>query len=152
MEWLTFFLSLIPISLLILFVLTKWSFTYWRRNRVNYIEPEFVWGNAKDFFTGKLSLGDQVTKFYNEFKSKGKIGGGVFFSITPVYIPVSLELIRNILQNDFSHFVNHGVYSNEEDDPLSGHLFSLEDERWKNVRTKLTPTFSSGKLKDVKSI
>lgn len=147
MEWLIVPFCLITTSLFGLYILMKWSFTYWRRNGVNYIEPEFLWGNSKKFFRSELSLGDQVTKFYNDFKSKGLIGGGVYFSITPVFIPVSLELIRNILQNDFSHFVNHGVYSNEEDDPLSGHLFSLEDEKWKNVRAKLTPTFSSGKLR-----
>lgn len=144
MEWYTLLLCLITGFLFGIYALIKWCLTYWRRHGVHYIEPEFPWGNAKKFFKGELSLGDQVTKFYEEFKLKGQVGGGVYFSTNPVYIPVSLELIKNIMQNEFSHFINHGIYLNEEDDPLSGNLFALEDERWKYLRAKLTPTFTSG--------
>lgn len=122
----------------------KWKYSYWYRKKVPQIEPDFFWGNTHDMIRSGLSLGDQMARFYNEAKSKGYKHVGIYRLISPTYIPVDIELIKNIFQKDFNHFRNHGMYVNEKLDPLTGQLFNLEDEKWKNLRTKFTPTFTSG--------
>lgn len=57
------------------------------------------------------------------------------------------EVIKHMLVKDFSNFSDHGAYSFETYDPMSTNLFFLTGERWRNMRTKLSPTFSPGKLK-----
>ncbi|CAG9860123.1 unnamed protein product [Phyllotreta striolata] len=125
----------------------KWKQTYWKRNGVDYIEPDFFFGNTTAITKRKEHRAVVFQKFYNYFKGKGERFGGIYDFFSPVVVVTDLELIRCVLQKDFSHFVNHLGYINEEADPISGNLFNLKDEKWKNIRAKLTPTFTTGKIK-----
>lgn len=86
---------------------------------------------------------------YNEYKAKGErfIGGWLFH--LPFLMTIEPDLVKSVLAKDFQHFVDRGVFYDEENDPLSAHLFSLTGLKWKHLRQKLTPTFTSGKLKQM---
>ncbi|CAG9859907.1 unnamed protein product [Phyllotreta striolata] len=127
----------------------KWVQSHWKRKGVEYIEPKFFHGNIDDSFETAMPVHRHILyrNFYNEFKRRGVKFGGIYNRLTPVLVPMDLELVKCILQSDFANFVNRGQYINEEGDPLSNHLFNLPSEKWKNLRSKLTPTFTSGKTK-----
>ncbi|XP_058053773.1 probable cytochrome P450 6a13 [Anopheles bellator] len=72
---------------------------------------------------------------------------GLFMTLQPAIMITDLELIKTVLIRDFGHFPDHGVYHNERVDPLSAHLFCVEGVRWKTIRSKLTPSFSSGRMR-----
>jgi cytochrome P450 family 6 len=125
----------------------KHKFNYWKDLGVPYIQPRIPFGNIQGF-KRKLHSSQIFPKFYAELKAQSQVGfGGIYFFTSPVVFPTDLKFIKNIFVKDFQYFHDRGFYYNEKDDPLSAHLLALEGDKWKFLREKLTPTFTSGKLK-----
>ena len=125
----------------------KWTYQYWKRKNLPYLEPSIPYGNFANPLKRKENFGVLLKHYYDSMKSKGWKHGGLFTALTPMYMVVDLDYLKNIMTKDFQHFVDRGVYHNEKDDPLSAHLFAIGGQKWRNLRTKLTPTFTSGKMK-----
>ncbi|KAK4878613.1 hypothetical protein RN001_011119 [Aquatica leii] len=125
----------------------KWAYKYWERLGVPYLDPSIPFGNIKEFILLKLSVAEVSAKHYIAAKAKQYKHVGIFGFIRPEYMPIDLELIKCILTKDFNYFTDRGYHYNEENEPLSGNLFLLGGNKWKKTRTKLTPTFTSGKMK-----
>lgn len=130
---------------LIIYLVIKWKYTYWNRLGVYCLKPEFPFGNTKVFVSGHEFYGNTFRRFYEHFKSKGLKYGGYYAFFNPIFMPVDLDLVKNIFQADFVHFMNRGRYFNKSIDPIAAHLFNMENEEWKHLRLKLTPAFTSGK-------
>ncbi|XP_061401516.1 probable cytochrome P450 6a21 [Musca vetustissima] len=121
------------------------SRSYWQSLGIPCEEPHLIFGNLK---------GVQLTRgfweiwedYYRRFKGTGPFAGFYWFFKPAVFV-LDPELIKNILIKDFQNFPDRGFFHNEQDDPLSGQLFLLEGLKWKQMRQKLSPTFTSGKMK-----
>ncbi|KAJ3642932.1 hypothetical protein Zmor_025678 [Zophobas morio] len=131
----------------IVFAYFKWSFQYWQRRNLNYLKPKFPFGNAESPLRPKEYMGFRIKRYYDNMKAKGWKHGGLYLITSPRYMVVDLDYLKNIMSKDFDHFVDRGLYYNEKDDPLSAHLFALSGQKWRKLRAKLTPTFTSGKMK-----
>lgn len=127
----------------------KSSFNYWKKRNVLYIPASIPYGNAKSPLKPNEPLFATLSELYNLVKAKNEVHGGFYFFAKPMYMPVDPEVLRNVFSVDFNHFMDRGVYYNEVADPLSAHLFAIEGQAWKNMRAKLTPTFTSGKMKSM---
>lgn len=140
----TILLSLI----LLIYWYIKKSFSYWQSMQVPCEEPEmfpFPSGNVRGL--GKTANMYEITdRLYRRFKGKCKIYG-IYLFVQPLAVIMDLDLIKTILVKEFPTFSDRDFFMNEKLEPLTGHLVALNGDKWRHVRTKLTPTFSSGKMK-----
>nr|BBE49550.1 cytochrome P450 monooxygenase [Adoxophyes honmai] len=66
----------------------------------------------------------------------------------PVIFIRDIELIKKITVKDFESFLDHRNFVSAEVDPLFGrNLFSLKGQEWKDMRSTLSPAFTSSKMK-----
>lgn len=107
-------------------------------------KPTPLFGNFAPMLLFRKSLPEGIQEMYEWFKDERFFGA--FRVRLPVLILREPDLIKNICVKNFACFSNRGIPVNVQD-PLSGHLFNLEGKKWKSLRSKLTPAFSSGKLK-----
>uniref|UniRef100_A0A182NFD9 Cytochrome P450 n=1 Tax=Anopheles dirus TaxID=7168 RepID=A0A182NFD9_9DIPT len=139
-------INLIVLVLLAAVYWVRQRLSYWKQRGVPYVEPSFPQGNLAG--VGKKHHMSQILQnCYKQLKGTGGPYGGIFFFINPVALLTDPELIKTVLVKDFPFFHDRNLYHNDRDDPLSRHLVAMEGTKWRNLRAKLTPTFTSGKMK-----
>ncbi|KAL7046236.1 hypothetical protein ACKWTF_002519 [Chironomus riparius] len=128
-----------------LWLFFKIKFNYFKNLGIPHKQPRIPFGNMQGF-KRKLHSSHFFRNLYEEFKGTNQLCG-IYLFTKPSYLIIDLELVKSILVKDFAYFHDRGMYYNLKDDPLSGHLLNLEGEKWKKLREKLTPTFTSGKMR-----
>lgn len=117
---------------------------YWKHRGVPCLPPSYILGNL-DCVGVKIHAMINLQMIYENFKDKHKYCG-LYLLQTPRLVLIDLDVIKNVLIKDFHNFADRGVF-HDENDPLSEHLFAIEGEKWKNLRHKLSVTFTSGRMK-----
>lgn len=140
---------LIGVGVILLFFyyyLTK-NFNFWEKRNIPGPKPTPIFGNFKDVALGKIHAADYVKDVYDAYPQEPVIG--LFFRSSPVLLVKDPTILKDVLIKSFPSFADRGVKIHEDIDPLGQHLVFLEPKRWKPMRKKLTPVFSSGKLKEM---
>lgn len=138
----------LAIFLLLIYTILKYKYTYWKKRGMVFIPPKVPFGNLASFILQKSSFFCTLKDIYIRMKSRGQRYIGLFFFVRPVLLIIDPKLSKRILTSDFQYFTGRGLPVTEVD-PLSVNLFAIYGERWKYIRSKLSPTFSSGKLKNM---
>lgn len=117
----------------------------WRKLNVPYVEPLPLFGNIFKLLLTTEHQTETYDKIYRRFPDKKYCG---FYQMRTPYLMIrDPELINNILIKDFTHFTDHGFHSHPEVNMLASSLFFMNGQRWRIMRQKLSPGFTSGKLK-----
>ncbi|KAH9498365.1 Cytochrome P450 3A7 [Bulinus truncatus] len=84
------------------------------------------------------------TEFYSKFKDKKYYGW--YDTRTPILVVKDLDLIRDIMVKNFNNFADRRIPM-EHDEPFKDNLLTIRGDKWKHVRSSVSPTFSSGRIK-----
>lgn len=140
-----FWFYLLVFVLSAIFLSFQYVYSYWRRKGFPYIVPTMPFGNIAAAALRQKSVG--MTLYDLHRKSKEKIVG-VYMLFRPALMVRDADLVKAILATDFQHFHDRGIFhADPKHDPMALNLLSMKGQMWKSLRTKLTPAFTSGKLK-----
>ncbi|KAL1473595.1 hypothetical protein MTO96_021891 [Rhipicephalus appendiculatus] len=139
--------QLVAASILILLV--HW---YMKRKQLfNYFKDLGIPGPEPSIITGNMNELRQKTPIaaYREWIDKyGKVVG-YFNGSRPVLLVADLDLLKMIQVKDFQDFIDRSLLfqCKRPPSPHNKSLIQLTGKRWKEVRSLLTPSFTTNKLK-----
>ncbi|XP_060861012.1 probable cytochrome P450 6a14 [Metopolophium dirhodum] len=143
------FIILVTVLFSIIYYYCTSTFNVWKKLNVPYVRPIPLFGNYLKVALGIENPMETYRNIYYELA--GFKYGGMFQMRTPYLMIRDPEMINNILIKDFSYFSDRGIYVDFKAEPTSEVLFLMKNPLWKKLRTKLTPAFTSGKLKQMYS-
>ncbi|XP_068084560.1 cytochrome P450 6j1 [Anabrus simplex] len=122
------------------------NYRKWEKKGIPFLKPLPFVGNFKDTVLAKKNIGQVIQDAYE--KGKGKPFIGVFAFDQPMLVIRDLDVVKSVLVKDFNYFMDRNFSVDKDSDPLLGRtLSSINGNRWRHLRMKLSPTFTSGKLK-----
>ncbi|CAL1286965.1 unnamed protein product [Larinioides sclopetarius] len=128
-------------------VIARWALkrhkrlSLFKRYGISGPETSFITGNMNQLKSG-ATPNDIITSWLKEY---GDVFG-YFLGDIPYLVIKDLDMIKQVFIKDFH------VFNNRQDmfldiKPFNNSVIYLKDKRWKEVRSFLAPTFSSGKIK-----
>lgn len=104
-------------------------------------------GDSKTLAFYQQAMAEMANDIYNAFPDRRTVG--MYQMLEPLLMIRDPELIRQVTIKDFDHFVDHREIVTVEDDLWNRNLVNLTGAQWKEMRTTLSPTFTSSKMKQM---
>ncbi|XP_067005886.2 cytochrome P450 9e2 [Anabrus simplex] len=132
--------------LLLFYVYATWTYDVFKKRKIPFLQPLPMVGNMKSTLFRSQSISEFVRDTYT--KMKGHRISGIYEFRNPLFFIRDPEIVKQVCVKDFDHFMNHRKAVSEKTDPFfSKSLFGLQDKRWRDMRSTLSPAFTSSKMK-----
>lgn len=132
------------------FVWSRRTYVYWQRRRVKFVQPVHLLGNLKDVLWLQTSFPLLLRDYYFDSQFKDEPVVGIYLFHQPALLIRDLNLVRTILVEDFVSFSMRFSKCDKHVDKLAANsLFFVRNPEWREIRTRLSPAFTSGKIKQM---
>jgi hypothetical protein len=117
---------------------------YWKKRGFVFLGSEATGGALWNFWN-KTPLAYVNLKMYKYAKPLKQPLFGFSEFLSPVVLVMDLDLMKNIFIKDFDSFIHRRTLAMEKSDPMFHKmLFFMEGEPWRELRAKISPTFTTG--------
>ncbi|KAJ8683699.1 hypothetical protein QAD02_019491 [Eretmocerus hayati] len=144
-DWTVDGLILISLSMSVIYFYMTRNYGYWKKLGVKELSPTFFFGNVAPCIMAKQTPEQFIREVHQKNKSERMVGFYVFDQ--PYLLLRDPELIKDVFIKDFHNFSNKILTGNKRDPLGSKSVFLVRNPPWKYLRQKLSPIFTSGKLK-----
>ncbi|CAL1292653.1 unnamed protein product [Larinioides sclopetarius] len=133
---------------IVLWLAWRWKkLSLWQNLGIPGPKPNLIFGNILELYRkGPVECHEEWVKKYGRVL-------GYFYGMKPVLLVTDPYLLKNIFIKDFNKFINREsfnplhVYSPKHERSQS--ILNLPGQAWKYVRSVLTPTFTTAKMKQM---
>ncbi|XP_068240580.1 cytochrome P450 3A41-like [Palaemon carinicauda] len=145
---------MVTVSLLVLFVVSVWlygrhKYSYWAKRGILTPPITPLLGHLDRIGSTKQGRWMFDIEVYQKYSRNGLAGG--YMMLSPFLYVCEPEMIRSIFIKDFDHFTDRQVFKspNKKDQCMNDMLTNVNGEQWKKLRAIMSPTFTSGKMKNL---
>ncbi|KOC70829.1 Cytochrome P450 6k1 [Habropoda laboriosa] len=134
------------VTFLVLYI--RYKQTYWQKRGVPTLpNSHWLFGNVKSIINGTQPPAFVIGDLHKQASESDDILG-IYILSKPFLLVRNPELIKHILVKDFNYFQDRYFSARSPHDKIgSSGLFNIKNPEWRQLRTKITPVFTSGKLK-----
>ncbi|XP_059051583.1 cytochrome P450 9e2-like isoform X2 [Achroia grisella] len=116
------------------------------KHGIKHFKPLPILGNMARLMFRIDLFTESIERNYYAFPGERFIGKYDF--VHPTVMIRDIELAKKIGIKDFEHFLDHRIFLNEKTDAFFGRsLISLKGNDWKDMRSTLSPAFTSSKMR-----
>uniref|UniRef100_A0A1B6L3I1 Cytochrome P450 n=1 Tax=Graphocephala atropunctata TaxID=36148 RepID=A0A1B6L3I1_9HEMI len=145
----------VALEVLSAFLLSFWLFYlyfvkdygYWESKNIVHIPAVFPFGSMVKPVMGKCFWGKALDEAYKEYPDQRYVG--LFYVRKPMLIIRDPDIVREVIVKDFHYFMDHMGIDTHPKDYMMCHLSSMKGQEWKELRTKLTPAYTTAKVKSM---
>ncbi|EDX05859.1 probable cytochrome P450 6w1 [Drosophila simulans] len=135
---------------IVFYIWQRRTLSFWARHGVKYIRPLPILGCTREFLTARVPFFEQIQKFHEAPGFEKEPFVGVYMTHRPALVIRDLDLIKTVMIKKFQYFNNRALQTDPHNDALGyNNLFFARSPAWKELRTKISPAFTSGKIKQM---
>ncbi|XP_036149701.1 cytochrome P450 6k1 [Monomorium pharaonis] len=146
---------IIVISMVITFfwilfgVYARFKLNYWKRRGVEYLTPDLIFGNVKNAVLFRSPPSWHIGELHKMAPPDAPFVGFYIFH-KPCLLLRDPKIIKQIMIKDFNNFTDRYFAGSHQKDSMGmKNLFGIKNPVWKYMRSKITPTLTRSKLKNM---